>query len=153
MAEAVLSSVRNKKEIAGATIETLRPAMNQPGSSLRIHGESDIGSEVYFEVPAAQIERIPKEMRSSPMEETVDLNHVIIDVRAIDLDNPQKGWEGRIEGLTGRIKIELQDGVDLEDIANRRRFNADVTLTSRYRGSESEPRPYAMLLKKIYPVR
>ncbi|MFC3338817.1 hypothetical protein [Paracandidimonas soli] len=150
VAEAVITGIRNKKEIAGATIETLRPAMNQPGSSLKIYGGSAQDSEVQFEVPATEVKKIPKEMPHTRIEETADLKHVIVDVRAIDLDNPEKGWEGRIEGLTGRIKIEFEDDIDLEEVANRRKFNADVVLTSRYRGSESEPRPHSMLIEKIY---
>lgn len=151
VAEAVIKGVRNKREIAGATIETLRPAMNQPGSSLKMYsGSVDDNSEVYFEVPAAEIAKVPKELKQEPVEITAHLQKVPIDVRAIDLDNSAKGWEGRIEGLTGRIRIELAEDIDLAYVARKQKFIADVVLTSRYRGGESSPRPYSIMIEKVY---
>lgn len=151
VATAVIEGVRNKREIAGATIEVLRPAMNEPGSSLKIYSGSTDGSTVRFEVPPVEVAKIPVELPNEPVEVSASLIHVPVDVRAIDLDNPSKGWEGRIEGVTGRIKIEFDSHINLEDVANKRRFIADVVLTSRYRGSESEPRPHSMFIEQIYP--
>lgn len=151
VATAVIEGVRNKREIAGATIEVLRPAKNQSGASLKIYSGATGGSTVSFEVPPAEIARLPVELPNEPTEVAASLMQVPVDIRAIDLDNPSKGWEGRIEGVTGRIKIEFDEGISLEDVANRRSFFADVVLTSRYRGSESEPRPYSMLVEKIHP--
>ncbi|MGE4341440.1 MAG: hypothetical protein AB7E55_36660, partial [Pigmentiphaga sp.] len=99
---------------------------------------------------AALIDRIPKDVPNDRSEETAKLNHVIVEIRATDLDNADSGWQGRIEGITGRIKIEFGEGVDLEEAATKRKFNADVILTSVYRGGDTNPRPNSMLIEKIY---
>lgn len=150
VAKAIIDGVTNRREVAGATVNIVKPAKDQPGSSMRIDGdpEGDLGAS--YEFSSKFVEGIPKELTSEPVEMTAKLTHVIIEIRATDLDNRDKGWEGRIQGLTNRIKIEFEEGVDISEADRKKTFNADVVLTSRYRGSESEPRPYSMLIEKIY---
>ncbi|NYT78930.1 hypothetical protein H0A71_18215 [Alcaligenaceae bacterium] len=150
VAKAIIEGVTNKREVAGATVNIVKPAKDQPGSSMRIDGEQDNGTDASYEFTSQFVESIPKELTSEPVEMTAKLIHVIVEIRATDLDNRDRGWEGRIQGLTNRIRIEFEDGVDLTEVDRKKTFNADVVLTSRYRGSESEPRPHSMLIEKIY---
>lgn len=150
VAKAIIDGVTNKREVAGATVNIVKPAKDQPGSSMRIEGELSNGTEANYEFSSRFIESIPHELSSEPVEVTAHLKHVVVEIRATDLDNRERGWEGRIQGLTNRIRIEFDESVDIEAADRKKTFNADVVLTSRYRGSESGPRPHSMLIEKIY---
>lgn len=149
VASAVINGVRNQRQIADATISVLRPAMNQPGSSLNISGNDSDATGVDFRIPSSEVARLPKELPPARAEVYARMENVLVDVRAIDLDRADKGWEGKIEGVTGRIRIEFGDGVDIAEVARRQSFHANVVLTSRYHGSETSPRHYSMLIEDI----
>lgn len=150
IATAIIEGVTNKKEVAGATINIVKPAKEQPGSTLRLDGVMGDGAESGYEFSSNFVERIPRELPTQPLVSTTRLENVVVDIRATDLDSRSNGWEGRIEGMTGRIKIEFDEGIDIAEADRRKTFRADVILTSKYRGSESQPRPYSMLIENLY---
>lgn len=152
VAAAIVDGVTNKKEVASAAINIVKPAKEQPGSSLRLDGGVVEGVESTYEFSPAFIDRMPREMPNQPLESTTRLENVVVEIRATDLDSREHGWEGRIEGLTSRIKIEFDRGIDIEDADRRKRFRADVILTSRHRGADPQPRPHSMLIESIHPV-
>lgn len=148
--KAVIDGVKNKKEIAAATVDFLRPARSQKGSSIEMYTDPDDVNATSFEISKETIKKTPESFKTDPYESQTELEQVIIEIRAIDLDNESKGWEGRIEGVTGRIKIEFGVDVDLENLADTRKFSADVILTSRHIGKSTNPKPVSMEITKIY---
>lgn len=150
VAKAIIEGVNNKKEVAAATVNVIKPAKDQAGSSILIDG---LDNNSGYEFSSKFIDGVPSELPSEPMETTASLTKVVVDIRATDLDNRERGWEGRISGLTGRIKIEFDSDVDIADVDRRKTFEADVVLTRRLRSNSSEPKPYSMLIEKVYPLR
>ena len=149
MKDALLNGVKNKKELANATIMTLAPAKDQPGSSLKI--EADTPSDASFEFTSDAIALTPEKLDDSLAETTTDLSKVVVSIRATDLDNKEKGWAGKIEGLTGRVRIELAPEVDVNELAFKKNFLADVTLTSKTSRNRSEPKVSGIYVHKIHP--
>lgn len=146
LAQAIIDGVTNKRAVAGATINVLKPAKEQPGSSLSISE----GSAGDLSISADFISNTPDELSRGPDEISVELSNVTIEIRATDLDSRDKGWEGRIQGLTNRIKIEFDEDIDTAEIDRKKVFKADVVLTSRFRAGEPDPRPHSMYIERAY---
>lgn len=109
------STVTNKKTLAKSSIKTLAPARADEGSTMVI---GTGGGTVT--IPAETIKKAPTEVVFTPESYTQDHFDVDVEIRALDLDNPEKGWAAVIPGLIDRrVNMVLGPNVNPSDFAGK----------------------------------
>lgn len=102
-----------------------KPAKNNPGSAIEYPDVKKLTTspEAVAEFPSdAQIASVTDvEMRN--------VENVVLEIRATDLDRTNTGWAGRIVGrkaFKGRLPMDLYPTIDAKALALERRVRADV---------------------------
>lgn len=135
-----------KKEAAQDAIKFLAPARNDPESSVVINPAAKISHEF---IPAA-IAQVPAKYDPIPNERSEELARTEVLIRATDLDSKKSGWAGKIEGKTGRIRIELDPSLSEAEMFGRTKVEADATLIYAPRGKAGKLTPVKIFIRKIY---
>lgn len=140
--EIIKDSVTNKKSLAQNTIKVLSPARADESSSIKI---GDVAT-----VPSSTITKTPTELNLQPLTDVVDYNNVPVIIRAMDLDKSNKGWGGIIrDKVDQRTKIAFDPSIDINVLAGRSSFMADVTVIKKLDSKESEYKPDEIFVRAI----
>lgn len=139
------SSVTDKKVLAKSAVKILSPARNDENATLVI-GSGD----VKYTIPAETIRKVPTDVEFPPDTYTRDHSDVDLEIRATDLDNPEK-WAAVIPGLVDRrVKLVLAPGINPDEIKRIYTARADVTITYKHTSSKSNPyQPSEIFLKSL----
>jgi hypothetical protein len=142
----VASAVGDRKAAARDAVKFLTPARNNPGSSV------EIGDQVghIVEVTNEAIAETPKTFDSIKNQKEVELGKVTVEIRATDLDNRKTGWAGKIDGITGRVRIELDPLLKESVLFGKASVLADVTVTSIVKSGSSEYTPSKITIHSIH---
>ena len=102
-------------------------------------------------IPSDLISKTPTEVSFEADTYTRDHYDVDLEIRALDLDNPTKGWAAVIPGLVDRrVKLVLAPGIKPEDLSHKFAFRADVTITYKLTSSKGEAyKPTEIFLSKL----
>ncbi|EAM8424818.1 hypothetical protein SFE98_004312 [Salmonella enterica] len=139
------STVTNKKTLAKSSIKTLAPARADEGSTMVIGAG---GGAVT--IPAETIKKAPTEVVFTPESYTQDHFDVDVEIRALDLDNPEKGWAAVIPGLIDRrVNMVLGPNVKPSDFAGKFAVRADITITYQLKSSDKKYQPKEVFIKEI----
>ena len=147
--QAIVHSViraSGQKEAAQDVIKFLTPARNDPASTVVITPENGTA----FEFPAAAIAEAPSKYDAPINERFEELAKADVLIRATDLDSKKTGWAGKIEGKTGRVRIELDPTVSEAEMFGRTTVTADATLIFAPRGKGEKLTPVKIYIRKIY---
>ncbi|CNJ54010.1 Uncharacterised protein [Yersinia rohdei] len=137
------SSVTNKKALAEGALKVISPARNDDNASLTIgqgSGQVVISQETIRMAPSAVI--------FDQSSKTVDYKDVDIQIRALDLDNPSKGWAAVVPGIIDRrVKLVLDPSLDAAALAGKMAFRGDITVTSNLNPKDGEYKPVEIMLR------
>lgn len=137
------SSVQNKKAVAAAAIKTISPARGDDNAELVIGS-----GNTKVVIPQETIRQAPTSVTMDPLTKVENFSDVDVQIRALDLDNPSKGWAAVVPGIIERrVRLTLDPGVKPESLAGRMSFRGDITVTSALKNDEYKPTE--ILLREI----
>lgn len=139
------STVTNKKALAKGSVKTLAPARNDDNATMVI---GTGGGSVT--IPAETIKKAPTEVVFTPQSYAQDYLDVDVEIRALDLDNPEKGWAAVIPGLVDRrVNMVLGPNVKPSDFTGKFAVRADITITYVLRATDNKYQPKEVFIKEI----
>lgn len=142
LTEIIRDSITNQKSLAQNTIKVLSPARTDESSSIQI---GDMAT-----IPASTIMKTPTELNLQPLTDVVDYNDVPVIIRAMDLDKSNKGWGGIIvDKVDQRTKITFDPNIDINILAGRSSFMADVTVIKTLTNKDNEYKPTEIFIRSI----
>ena len=143
--KAVAERISNKNEMAKHTLNFFQPTRNDPGAYVSL-GEDNARAEI----PASTIKQIPKKYQAKKNNRFEDLNGVTIKLRAADLDSKKNGWAGSVEGMTNRIKLELDPILEPTELYGKDSITADITLERDFSAKDNKLIPKRIIVRQIY---
>lgn len=139
------TSVKNKKTLAEGAIKVISPARNDDSASLRIGS----GEQVVV-IPQETIKKAPTTVTMEPLTKVVDYLDVDIQIRALDLDHPSKGWAAVVPGIIDRrVKLVLDPSLSPDTLSGKMSFRGDITVTSNLSNKDHEYHPVEIMLRAI----
>lgn len=139
------TTVKNKKALAEGAVKVLAPARNDENASLQIGS----GSQVVV-IPQETIKQAPTIVAMDPLSKTQEFPDVDIQIRALDLDNPSKGWAAVVPGIIDRrVKLVLDPSLSPDALSGKMRFRGDITVTSNLSNKDHEYHPVEIMLRAI----
>lgn len=137
------ASVKNPKALAEGAVKAISPARSDDNASLII-GSS--GQSIT--IPPETIKQAPTSVSIDPLTQVRSYSDVDIQIRALDLDNPSKGWAAVVPGIIERrVKLVLDPNVSADSLSGKLSFRGDITVTSTLKGGEYKPSE--ILLREI----
>lgn len=142
-------TIRNRKAIAQSAIELMAPTKDDENAELFIGQNHKIEEPL---MPNEVVKSIPHgKIEFSAIEDVIDYNDVDIQIRALDLDNPKKGWAGIIPNIIDyRVKIEVAKDVKTDKLKINKTLRADVSVELKKDTSTGELKASKIILHKIY---
>jgi hypothetical protein len=139
------ASLGNKKEELKREVVKLAKPVNQT-----LPGRLALDNDPSFEVPAQVIAKIPKVYeKSEPSESMRDLTNEQIVIRALDLDNPTKGWWVSIPQLSSkRLPLEVGDGIKVGLLPAGKYVYGDLTVLFK-EDKHGSNEPARVFLRKV----
>lgn len=136
------SALDGDEKVKQNVIKLVRPNGQYGGGEVIIDGKESLT------IPREIVDAVPLDYEKPQAREVVDtLENVEIVVRALDLDQPEKGWWGIIPKISDRrISLALDAGIDPATIPAGRYFRADVEVEFRY-DKMGRKKPKKILLK------
>lgn len=140
------STLVDQKIVAKGAVKILSPARNDENATLSIGSDN-----TSVTIPTDLIKKTPTEVIFEPDTYTRDHYDVDLEIRALDLDNPTKGWAAVIPGLVDRrVKLVLAPDIKPEDLLHKFSSRADVTITYKLTSSKGDSyKPTEVFLKKL----
>ena len=137
------SAVSSKKMVAEGAIKVISPARNDGQASLTIgSGTSSVT------IPQKTINLAPPSVNFDQSSKTTDYKDVDIQIRALDLDNPSKGWAAVVPGIIDRrVKLVLDPSLDSNLLAGKMAFRGDITVTYNLKPKGGEYKPVEIMLR------
>ncbi|AHG83058.1 hypothetical protein F543_1940 [Bibersteinia trehalosi USDA-ARS-USMARC-189] len=142
-------TIRNRKAIAQSAIDLMAPTKDDENAELFIGQNHKIEEPL---MPNEVVKSIPHgKIEFSAIEDVIDYNDVDIQIRALDLDNPKKGWAGIIPNIIDyRVKIEVAKDVKTDKLKINKTLRADVSVELKKDTSTGELKASKIILHKIY---
>ncbi|GJK86892.1 TPA: hypothetical protein R4X42_000022 [Citrobacter farmeri] len=140
------STTIDKKAVARGAIKVLAPARNDENAKLIIGSDNQI-----LTIPSEIIKKTPTDIEFPPDIYTREHRDVDLEIRATDLDHPEKGWAAVIPGIVDRrVKLVLAPSIDPNELKQKYRVRADVTITYKHTTSKSNPyKPAEIFLSSL----
>jgi hypothetical protein len=143
--EAVRKHIQNRDEVAKQTLNFFEPLKNDGNGSISLGEGTGAAS-----IPATTLRSIQKKYSPKKNNRFEDLNGVNIKLRATDLDSKKTGWAGSIEGMTPRVKIELDPTLEPTALYGKTTITADVTLERDFSKQKNQLIPKRIIIRAIY---
>lgn len=140
----VAKRIKNKNEFAKQTLNFFEPARADNNSYISL-GEGTGRAEI----PTNTIQSVPKKYTAKKNNRFEDLNGVTVELRATDLDNKKSGWAGSIEGITGRVKVELDPTIDPIEIYGKTKVLANITLERDFKQQANQMVPKRIIIRSL----
>lgn len=141
----VAAAVSDKKANAANAVKFLAPAKNDTNSSVQIQAD-----DATMTISPEAIAETPKRYIPAQNKKIEDISKVVVEMRASDLDSKKSGWAGKIEGMTGRVKVELDPAIIESELFGKSSITADVTLISTVKSGGSEFSPNKIFIRRLY---
>lgn len=139
------STVTNKKTLAKSSIKTLAPARSDEDATMVV---GTGGGTVT--IPAETIRKAPTEVVFTAETYAQDHFDVDVEIRALDLDNAEKGWAAVIPGLIDRrVSVVLGPNVKPADFAGKFAVRADISITYKLKSTDKKYQPVEIFIKEI----
>ncbi|QPT15465.1 hypothetical protein I6G37_11175 [Serratia rubidaea] len=139
------TSVKNKKALAEGAVKVLTPARDDDSASLQIGS----GKQIVV-IPQETIRQAPTSVIMEPDSTTQDYPDADIQIRALDLDNPSKGWAAVVPGIIDRrVNLVLDPSLSPNTLSGKMRFRGDITVTSKLDKRDNKYHPVEIMLRRI----
>lgn len=140
----VETAITDKKALATNAVKLFKPARSDGQASIVIDGNTSTT------FPPEVIAATPRLAEVDRQERVEDLSDVDLQIRAMDMDSPNKGWAALIPGrVDRRVKLKLDPRVKTTDVAGRFAVRADVSVYYKIDRSGRKMIPDYILLKEI----
>lgn len=137
------TSVTNKKALAEGALKVISPARDDEKANLTIGSGT-----AQVTIPQETIMKAPTSVSFDPTTKAVDYKDVDIQIRALDLDNPAKGWAAVVPGIIDRrVKLVLDPALDPKELAGKMSFRGDITVTQTLSSKSGEYKPVEIMLR------
>lgn len=139
----VSDSFRSTNKLKENLTKSIAPSRVDDKSNVVFNGQELLDS--------ATINKIPTSINNTPLEREIDYDNVLIEIRSIDLDNKNKGWNGLIPqiGINTRVKITLNDEIDARSLYGKLSFKANVEVLYKLSSDQITYNAYEIYIKKI----
>ena len=118
------SAIKDKDKLAKNAIKVVNPAKRDPEASITFNGNEEL------RINNESVKAMPRSIQEPEDEEFIeDYKNIELEIRAIDLDSTKRGWAVVVPDLHNkRVRLQLDPTVDPEDLLDKRRVNANVTV-------------------------
>jgi hypothetical protein len=143
--EAIIrAAMTDKKELAKATTQVLRPTRNDPDAALVLDNEQVLS------VPSEVIKEIPVEFMPGEDVKTERMAAAELFVRATNRDSNVSGWMARLPlRFDRKVKLVLGSEVDPEEIASLAQVTGDVEIHYRRTPNDNKYVPEKIVLLRV----
>lgn len=118
------SAIKDKDKLAKNAIKVVNPAKRDPEASITFNGNEEL------RINNESVKAMPRSIQEPEDEEFIeDYKNIELEIRAIDLDSTKRGWAVVVPDIhKKRVRLQLDPTVDPEDLLDKRKVNADVTV-------------------------
>jgi uncharacterized protein (UPF0333 family) len=118
------SAIKDKDKLSKNAIKVVNPAARDPEASITFNGNEELRIE------NQSVKAMPRFVQEPEDEEYIeDYKNIELEIRAIDLDSTKRGWAVVVPDLhKRRVRLQLDPSVNPEDLLDKRKVNADVTV-------------------------
>lgn len=144
----VEQTIRNRKAVAQSALDVISPVKDDENAELFIGVDHKVEPPI---IPKEVAKATPHgKIEFSSIEDVVDYDDIDIQIRALDLDNPKKGWAGIIPNvLDYRVKIEAAQGINTSKLKINKTIRADVSVEFKKDSTTGELKATKILLHKL----
>ncbi len=141
----VRAALPEKKEVAKATLQMLKPARNDPEASIVFDGEAALT------LPPDAIGEVPQTYEPGEDLRVERIQGAELLIRATNRDSAVSGWSARIPQHLGKKKVKLvvAPGINLDEIAGRAQVKGDVDIQYRRSPNGKRYAPEIITLQRI----
>ena len=138
-------NAKQSKSDKQATLDMLNPAKNGGATRVKLSGLEEL------EIPQESFSSLPSEVPTQENTETEQAySNIDIYIYASDRDKTSSGWAGIVPELfEQRVKFELGDGVDPNDLHGRRKVTADIIVFSQFIKSQNKYKAHKVLINAV----
>lgn len=140
----IAKRVSDRNAYAKQTLNFFEPVRNDPNARISL-GEG----EAKADISSAVVKAVPQKYVAKKNNRFEDLSGVTVVLRAVDLDSKKTGWAGSIEGVTERVKVELDPTIDPVEIYGKTKIIADVTLERDFKQQANQMVPKRIIIRSI----
>lgn len=128
-----------------ATLDMLNPAKNGGATRVQLSGLEEL------EIPEADFSNLPDEVPSQEnTEKEQAYDNIDVYIYASDRDKTTVGWAGIVPELfEQRVKFELDEGIDPNDLHGRRKVSANIVVHSQFIKGQNKYKAYKVVIKAI----
>ncbi|WP_417685001.1 hypothetical protein [Pseudidiomarina gelatinasegens] len=118
------SAIKDKEKLAKNAVKVVNPAKRDPEASITFNGIEEL------RIQKESVKAMPRDIQEPEDEEYIeDYNNIELEIRAIDLDSTKRGWAVVVPDLhKKRVRLQLDPTVNPEDLFDKRKVNANVTV-------------------------
>lgn len=118
------SAIKDKDKLAKNAIKVVNPAKRDPEASITFNRNEEL------RINNESVKAMPRSIQEPEDEEFIeDYKNIELEIRAIDLDSTKRGWAVVVPDFhKKRVRLQLDPTVDPEDLFDKRKVNADVTV-------------------------
>ena len=145
---AIIESM-DKDKTARQTLNFFDPVRADPQASIAFGTDAN-GEATAASIDFKAINTVPESYTPLKNNSFEEMYGVTIELRAVDLDNKKSGWAGLVEGVTERLRVELDPTLDVDEIYEKKELKADITLEKIYNKQDNMLVPKRIIIRKIY---
>lgn len=141
-------AIKNKEKLAKNAIDVVNPAKRDPEASITFNGNEEL------RIQNESVKAMPRFIQEPEDEEYIeDYKNIELEIRAIDLDSTKRGWAVVVPDLhKKRVRLQLDPTVNPEDLLDKRKVNANVTVIFGH-DKEYNKIPKLVFLREIIAER
>lgn len=140
----VESAVSDKKELAQSAVTLFKPARADAKASLVIDGMKEAS------FPPEVIKATPRKVTIEKQAKVEHLSDVDLQIRAMDLDNTNRGWAAIIPGkIDRRVRLKLDPNIRTSEVADAFSVRADVSVYFKLDKAGNTLVPDYILLREV----
>lgn len=138
------SAIKDKEKLAKNAIKVVNPAKRDPEASITFNDNEEL------RIQNESVKAMPRFVQEPEDEEYIeDYKNIELEIRAIDLDSTKRGWAVVVPDLhKRRVRLQLDPTVSPEDLLDKRKVNANVTVIFGY-DKEYNKIPKLVFLREI----
>lgn len=123
----------------------MSPARNDENATLNIGSGDHV-----ITIDSQTIRKTPTSVEFEPDTYTTEYKDVDLQIRALDRDNPKKGWAAVIPGLIDRrAELILSDEIKPEQLSHKFTYRADVEITYKLKEKRNKYQPVKIFLVQL----
>jgi hypothetical protein len=120
------AAVPNKNKLAADAVTVIRPAKQDPNGEITVDGDQAMKITREF------VRLTPEQFTAEKSEQTKVIEHAEVHLRAVDLDNSQRGWAAIVPAIsTSRVALEIDDSIRGEDLFGSQIIHGTVEVVYR----------------------